>query len=106
MRKYTSEHIGKILKKKSKEMELLVLVGKYQKLKEIWAKIPDPTLQKLEPEFLITKEGKLIIQCPSSVQLNYLRRQGTLIQRHLEVFMAEEAITSLEIALFSSKPKK
>lgn len=104
MRKYTSDHISKLLDEKRDELELLSLIKKHQVLKSAWDKIPDPRLKRVNIELMITNEGTLIIQCPSSVLLNYVRRQRSMIISHLSSFMREYKIKSLEIVLGSSSP--
>ncbi|MDN4753004.1 DciA family protein [Porphyromonadaceae bacterium W3.11] len=102
MRKYTSDHIGKLLGEKRDELDLLSMIKKHQALKMTWDKIPDPRLKKIDIEFMITNEGTLTIQCPSSVLLNYVRRQRSMITNHLSSFMREYEIKNLEIVLGSS----
>lgn len=99
MRRYTSDHISIILKEKCDELELYNMAKMHQQLKEQWKHIPDPRLRTIAIDFFITKERKLIIECPSSVLLNYVRRQSPLISNHLATFVSEFEITSIEITL-------
>lgn len=101
MRRYTTDHISKLIEQKREELGILKLAEQYSKLETIWKEIPDPTLQRLEIEHEITQEGKLRVLCSSSVALTYLRGQRSLLERELAQFMDSEGLSTLEIVLRS-----
>lgn len=99
MRRYNTQKIGALLKKKRKEMGVLRLIEQYKELEALWNALPDPVLHKLKVTLRITPEQTLQIVCPSSVALTYTRQRRNVIQTSLKEFMDTHQLEFLEIIL-------
>lgn len=99
MRKYTTDHISKLMHQYCEETDLFQLMQTLQELSQLWSSLPDPALRKLQLEATLTTDGVLSFQCPSSVILSYCRRQQQLIEQHLGPFMEQHQITRITFQL-------
>ena len=99
MRKYTTEHIGELMRQYCADTDLLRLAQTLEALSRAWAELPDPTLRQLELEATLSSDGVLTFHCPSSVLLTYCRRQQSLIERHLSAFLQAHRVERIEFRL-------
>lgn len=97
MRKYYTESVGSLLKKMKEDLQVVELYQAQEELKALWCALPDATLQKLNVSFEMGEEGNLKIVAPSTVALNYIRRQRSLILRSFANYMTEHHIAELII---------
>ncbi|MDO4695295.1 hypothetical protein [Porphyromonas sp.] len=99
MKRYTSEKVDSLLNKMDEELPVLKAIKRQKKLEEEWKKISDTTLKRLDIKASIDSEGVLRLLCPSTVSLDYVKRQRPLIEERLANFMEEWEISHIHIIL-------
>lgn len=99
MRRYTSDHISKLLREQFDRDEMLSRIKAQQLIEDYWEKLPDPRLQAIDISLNISDDSKMVVNCPSSVILHYLRQQRARIEKHYEQLFQKLEISGLEIFL-------
>ncbi len=99
MRIYKVEKVDEILSKMTESLGFLMLAQLHKSLGEAWKKIPDSTLRELDLAISINTDGTLLIECPSSVALTYVRNRRKMIADHLKAEMKGHSIQQINITL-------
>lgn len=99
MRRYTSEHISKLISEQFDKDKMLTSVRAHQLVEEYWNNLPDPRLRAINISIHINDSRAMVISCPSSVILHYVRRQRTMIEEFYAALFQQLEISGLEITL-------
>lgn len=99
MRIYKPEKVSEILSEMKESSGLLQILEAHKQLKKVWQKIPDPTLKGLDLVVSLDTNGILLIECPSSVTLYYVRSRQGMIESFLHEQMQEFPIRQVNITL-------
>lgn len=99
MRIYKPEKVSEILGEMKESSGLLQILEAHKQLKMVWKKIPDPTLKELDLVVSLDTKGVLLIECPSSVALYYVRSRQEMIKSFLHEQMPTIPIQQVNITL-------
>lgn len=99
MRVYKPEKAGDIIQGMRESSNLLRLLEVHRRLKVVWQKVPDPTLRQLDLMVRVDAEGRVQIECTSSVALAYVRSRRQMIENFLRQNLQNYNIQNVTITL-------
>lgn len=99
MRIYKPEKVSEVLREMKESSGLLQILEVHKQLKKVWQEIPDPTLKELDLVVSLDTNGILLIECPSSVALYYVRSRQEMIKSFLHEQMPKFPIQQVNITL-------